>query len=265
MQNTPEGRKPMSDQTFHYIGRDFTYEQMRSFLYNQKFKGDERIKTVVSMIGHGGELLDVGCATGVLSKYYTDFCMHVQAIDILDESIRIAKLFYPDDKITYEKRDLIKNPFMAGSFDTVLFLETIEHVHDPASFLKEFYRILKPEGKLILSTPNATSLKNLLYAVSYRKKESMIKLINSILIEEQNMGTQSEHIYNWDMPTIIRLLIKCGFSIERHAFVGTGPIAVHGKTIIPNNSTLLDFCQPLKSTHVILARKHKTANNDHYL
>jgi len=42
-------------------------------------------------------------------------------------------------------------------FDQVLSLETLEHVKEPVRFLKELYRVSKPESRLVLSCPPATS------------------------------------------------------------------------------------------------------------
>jgi SAM-dependent methyltransferase len=45
-------------------------------------------------------------------------------------------------------------PFEDGDFDVVFFLETIEHVSRPACLVRELARVTRPEGKMILSTPN---------------------------------------------------------------------------------------------------------------
>ena len=140
-----------------------------------------------------------------------------------------------------------------------MFLETIEHVENPALFLKEFHRILNPNGFLILSTPNATSLKNLFYAMSYRKEEKQKKIVKEIVVEPKKTGTQLEHIYNWDFPVLARLLDRCGFVCVENKFAGSGPISVpiFGKKvrIIGENSKVLRKFKPLMNTHVIKAKK----------
>lgn len=45
-------------------------------------------------------------------------------------------------------------PFKGNSFDTIIALELIEHLYNPDVFLKECRRILKKNGRIILSTPN---------------------------------------------------------------------------------------------------------------
>lgn len=51
-------------------------------------------------------------------------------------------------------------PFEDNLFDAVIALELIEHLYDPDHFLEEVYRVLKPSGYFILSTPNLASIHN---------------------------------------------------------------------------------------------------------
>jgi len=119
----------------------------------------------------GNSVLDVGCAAGHLTLHIAKKGFKVLGIDVLEDSIKIAREFNSDPNASYEVRNLIENSFPSESFDCITFLETIEHVENPSGFLKEFNKILKPNGVLIVSTPNATSLKNILYALSYKKKD----------------------------------------------------------------------------------------------
>jgi SAM-dependent methyltransferase len=50
--------------------------------------------------------------------------------------------------------NLVALPFAAGSFDVVLSLQTIEHLWDQHTFLDECARVLRPGGRLALTTPN---------------------------------------------------------------------------------------------------------------
>ena len=46
-------------------------------------------------------------------------------------------------------------PFPSGSFDSVLFLDVIEHLHPRVEVLREIRRVLKPSGRLLVSGPNS--------------------------------------------------------------------------------------------------------------
>src|SRR5699024_9483648 len=56
---------------------------------------------------------------------------------------------------TYMKESVI-DPYLVeklGNFDSIISFETIEHVFEETKFLENIYKLLKPEGTLILSTP----------------------------------------------------------------------------------------------------------------
>jgi ubiquinone/menaquinone biosynthesis C-methylase UbiE len=229
-----------------------------SILKAYETKHDDRISEVVRML-EGEKILDVGCGYGTISRWCSEQGYKMHGIDRVEEFILIAKEFNENKNVNFEKRDFMEKKFPADSFDGILFLETIEHVENPAEYIKEFHRILKPNGILIISTPNATALKNMLYALSYRKKEKRESLIQNISNEPKNTGDQLEHIYNWDFPCLSRLVNRCGFNITDHSFVGSGPIflPIFGKRIrmIRGNSRILNKWPPLMKTQIIKCKK----------
>ena len=102
---------------------------------------------------------------------------------------KIAKEFNNTKNALFEVHHLIKQSFSQNIFHCVIFLDIIEHVENSSEFLREFHKILRPEGCIILSTPNATSLKNIAHALTYRKNEKQKKIISKILNEQMNTGT----------------------------------------------------------------------------
>lgn len=259
----------MTEKSYIYDGKNYTKNEIREMVdlhgAHEQARKDGRIRHTLRMI-EGKNVLDVGCGIGGLSKLMAEKGFDVHAIDVIDQSIKIAQEFNNvEGKTRYEVRDLLKNPFPENSFDCVTFLETVEHVENPATYLREFYRILKPGGFLILSTPNATSLKNILYALSHRKKLKRDLLAKEISVEPRSVGTQLEHINNWDFPTLIRLIDRCGFEYAEHNYARSGPVVISffGRKIqlIGGNSEIFSKLnlEPLMTTHIVKARK-RSAN-----
>ncbi|MGI0059025.1 MAG: methyltransferase domain-containing protein [Nitrosotalea sp.] len=259
----------MTEESFFYDGRPHSRSEIEKLLDKEIIKKqaeqDGRIRHTLRMV-EGKNILDVGCAAGDLARTFAERGHNVHAIDVLEESIKIAQEFNNvEGKTCYEVRDLLKNPFPENSFDCVTFLETIEHVENPATYLREFYRILKPGGFLVLSTPNATSLKNILYALSHRKKSKRDILAKEIAIEQHSTGTQLEHINNWDFPTLIRLIDRCGFEYVEHAYARGGPVVIpfFGRKIqligVDSNIFSKLNLEPFMTTHIVKARKRSNS------
>lgn len=101
--------------------------------------------------------------------------------------------------------------------------------------------------------------KNIFYALSYRKKSKRNMIINEISNQLSKTGTHLEHIFNWDFSTLVRLIMKSGFTIYVHTFARSGPIIVlfFDKKIqlIKGESQFLKFIPTLMAHHIIKAQK----------
>lgn len=97
-------------------------------------------------------LLDAGCAWGYGTRFFKQKSKNVYGLDPNPEFVNIANKRYPD--ISFVESGLEKTPFEPEFFDAIVSCETLEHVYDEISCLNEIYRILKPGGFVILTTPH---------------------------------------------------------------------------------------------------------------
>ena len=69
--------------------------------------------------------------------------------------------------ISWQRQNILAIDHPDSSFDSVFSFETIEHVHSPLQAVRELARVLKPEGRLFLTTPNYIGLMGLYRAYLY--------------------------------------------------------------------------------------------------
>lgn len=100
-------------------------------------------------------VLDAACGEGYGSYLLKSWgAKKVEGIDIDAASVERAKNLFKDENLHYIQNKVEKLPFEDNVFDLIVSLETIEHIDNVESFLKEMKRVLRPGGTIILSCPN---------------------------------------------------------------------------------------------------------------
>jgi 2-polyprenyl-6-hydroxyphenyl methylase/3-demethylubiquinone-9 3-methyltransferase len=124
---------------------------------DQHWQADECSRTPLE----GKSALDVGCGAGLLAEPLARMGAKVTGIDAAPEVIAVASEHARSAglEIDYRVADVVA---LEGEFDLVTAMEVVEHVADPAAFVKALAARLAAGGLLILSTPNATALSRLL-------------------------------------------------------------------------------------------------------
>jgi len=105
----------------------------------------------------GKTALDVGCGAGLLCEPLARLGGAVTGVDAAPENIDAAMAHAALSGLTIDYRAGEIAAQGLGQFDIVTCMEVIEHVMDPAAFVAELVRHLRPDGLLLLSTPNRTA------------------------------------------------------------------------------------------------------------
>ena len=101
-------------------------------------------------------ILDIGCGFGWLELYALKFSPHsIVAIDYNAANLKTARSSINDMRIGYIRASAIELPFSESSFDTICIWDVIEHLPKGSEriLFKEMDRVLRPNGKIYLSTP----------------------------------------------------------------------------------------------------------------
>ena len=104
----------------------------------------------------GLRLLDIGCGGGLLSEPMARLGATVVGADAAPTNIEVARIHADRSGLEIDYRNTTAEALAADGeqFDVVLNMEVIEHVSDPAAYLRACHDLLKPGGLMITSTIN---------------------------------------------------------------------------------------------------------------
>jgi len=105
----------------------------------------------------GQRVLDMACGEGYGSEVLSRSAASVLGVDANPEAFEHARLRYVRSNLRFE-RGMVELHGEPGSYDAVVFLQTIEHVQDPVAVLEHFSSLLTPGGTVFVSTPNVLTL-----------------------------------------------------------------------------------------------------------
>jgi len=129
--------------------------------------------------GRTGRALDVGFGSGVYFPVLSELYGEVVGLDSQEFMVDHAESFtkqYPNLKIVAD--DITNCKLPSDSFDLIVCSEVVEHIANSQKAIQELYRLLKPKGILLLSTPQRWSFLELMARIAYLPV--VIKLVQLI-------------------------------------------------------------------------------------
>lgn len=117
------------------------------------------------------KILDFGCGKGAITEEIIKINprIYITGVDISSKAINVIK-----KKIKTHEFIRINNeqklPFKSNTFDFILALDVIEHIYDTELILKELQRVLKKNGKILISVPYHGIMKNIILSLFFFEK-----------------------------------------------------------------------------------------------
>jgi 2-polyprenyl-6-hydroxyphenyl methylase/3-demethylubiquinone-9 3-methyltransferase len=102
-------------------------------------------------------IVDIGCGGGILAEALARKGAQVTGIDLAELSLKVARLHLHESELDIDYQLISAEEFAeqnTAQFDVVTCLEMLEHVPDPGAIIDAAARLLKPGGRLFLSTLN---------------------------------------------------------------------------------------------------------------
>ena len=167
-----------------------------------------RLETIESVIPDSGLILDIGSG-GV--QYNTKNCTRI-TMDIIRGT-----------PTTWGNAESL--PFKNGTFDLVISTELIEHVRYPKKVFEEVHRVLKSDGKWLLSTPNIATMANR-FALLFLGRFPPDRTLHDV----KDVG----HLHFWDKNYLLQVLNENGFVVEKswHKFLQISPSSYVSSNVV---------------------------------
>ena len=219
-----------------------TPNEVANFLQLRRFY--KSLDLVKDVLKSGLLWLDIGCGNGLIIREIASVCrskninINIVGLDVAESKIKRFKRCFPF--VSFVIGDALALPFRDTSFSMVTCFELMEHFHkkEGLTLLSKIYRVLKPKGILIISTPSYYSAREFLARRSgnlgehkyiYKPKELKLILESNgfdILKHTSSGFMFPAHLLSWEitgiiLKTIPSLLIQLEKVLDKISFLRT--------------------------------------------
>ena len=158
----------------------------------------------VSRDAVGERLLDVGCGNGWSSFLFSERGFDTVGIDV------DATAFEPTESpnVSFHTGSAATMPYDDASFDVVAYYQALEHMTDPGAVLAEGYRVLRPNGSIVVVGPNLMGLSPSLAALTVHVWRN--RPVRRVVFRDAAMP---RHPYGNTLPEVMWTMMANGFRV----------------------------------------------------
>ncbi len=183
--------------------KPYTYKRYKSRNPVLRFVSKSFNKKICSIVKATNPriLLDVGAGPGTLLSYFND--SSATSLFGIDKSRYILKEAVKNKpEVPFVNADAVHLPFKDKSFDMVMAIEVLEHLHDYRRALKEMKRVSR--SYCLITVPN----------------EPFFRVSNFFMGKNiSRWGNDPEHVQSWDTDTFDKLLKECFSKVMVQSFL----------------------------------------------
>ena len=246
----PESRKQI-DEAISCIAPDDAamIDWFQRYSCGQRKRLTLDVEHVANWARLGDRIVEFGSLPPILTVALTRAGYNVRGLDLKPERFQstIDSQNLNITKIDFEVEAL---PMRDGEYDVAIFNEVFEHLRiNPIFTMREVHRILKPDGVLMLSTPNLTSWKGWQHFAFKGRLAPDMYLEFSKLDRLGHMG----HVRIYSVGEVVSFLRRIGFSIETVVHRGEFQTRRLWERRLVNG--ILRLCPRLRTSFSVIARK----------
>jgi 2-polyprenyl-3-methyl-5-hydroxy-6-metoxy-1,4-benzoquinol methylase/GT2 family glycosyltransferase len=153
------------------------------------------LRTLLKYKRPPGRVLEVGCAHGGFTAVMKEAGFEAKAVELSPWVIDFAQRTFDIEVL---RGPLDPNQIEAGSLDAIVLLDVLEHLPDPAAVVRDFAKLLKPDGVLLIQTPQWRP----------EKTHTGMRLANDPFLHQL---MPLEHLYLFNETSVVDFFKRQGF------------------------------------------------------
>lgn len=164
---------------------------------------NDSLATIARSVAADSTVLDVGTGSGALGRYLKTLGCAVDGITYSEEEAREAVSGYDRIEIADLEASLPSAFFSEAHYDVVVCADILEHLRNAAEVLADLRRLLTPDGRVLLSIPNATYM------------GVLFGLLSSRFVRTREGVLDITHVNFFDRQGLEQLVSRAGYRISR--------------------------------------------------
>ena len=193
--------------TEHYWSRfPDTYDKKMEYVVGKELLED--IIQELNRLPELGEVVELGCGTGIYTERLLPKTTSMCATDLSDSLLAVARRRIGDHpKVTLQKENCMATSFPTESQDSVFMANLIHVVESPMTVLQECYRILRKNGTLVIVTFTDHGMK------SWVKFKLGLRFVKS-------WGKPPAHTHSFSPEALAVMMKDAGFTVKTSKVIG---------------------------------------------